>query len=63
MTRGGDKSVATVKANGAEPVLGNYTVGADIAKVMKATGARKVFVITDTFQAAKGKVAVEVRGL
>ena len=60
MTRGGAKIVATVQANGAEPVLGNYTVGADIAKALKETGARKVFVLTDFIGAAKGKAAVEV---
>ena len=40
-------------SQGVTPVVCNYTVRADLDRAFKETGARKVFVITDYFRAAK----------
>ena len=46
---------------GVKPVVGNYTVRADLDRAFQETGAKKVFVITDYFRAAKSNAALEFR--
>ena len=46
---------------GVQPVVGNYTVRADLDRAFQETGAKKVFVITDYFRAAKSNAALEFR--
>lgn len=48
-------------ANGIKPILCNYTVRQDLDRAFAETGAKKVFVITDYFRAAKGKSEVEIK--
>jgi uncharacterized protein YbjT (DUF2867 family) len=46
---------------GVKPVVGNYTIRADLDRAFQQTGATKVFVITDYFRAAKSNVDMEFR--
>ena len=46
-------SKGTLAEQGVKPVVCNYTVRADLDRAFADTGARKVFVITDYFGAAK----------
>ena len=46
---------------GVKPVVGNYTVRADLDRAFQETGAKKVFVITDYFRAAKSNAELEFR--
>jgi uncharacterized protein YbjT (DUF2867 family) len=46
---------------GVKPVVCNYTIRADVDRAFKETGAKKVFVITDYFRAAKSNAAVELQ--
>jgi uncharacterized protein YbjT (DUF2867 family) len=48
-------------SQGVKPVVGNYTVRADLDRAFQETGAKKVFVITDYFRAAKSNAALEFR--
>ena len=48
-----------LESQGVTPVVGNYTLRADLDSAFKQTGAKKVFVITDYFRAAKSKADVE----
>ena len=59
MTRGGG-GIKTVESYGAKAVLGNYTDALDLSKALSESGAKMVFMITDTFKAAKGKAKLEV---
>jgi hypothetical protein len=61
MTRGGEKSIEAVTKTGAKPVKGVYTDGESLTKVIKETKVTKLFFITDFFNAAKGKMALEVQ--
>lgn len=45
---------------GVKPVVCNYTVRADLDRALAQTGARKMFVITDFFGAAKKSAALEL---
>lgn len=54
-----NKSALTTQ--GVKPVVCNYTLRADLDKAFKDTGARKVFVITDYFGAAKSNADEEIR--
>jgi len=45
---------------GVQPVVCNYTVRADLDRALAQTGARKMFVITDFFGAAKKSAALEL---
>ena len=44
-----------------KPVVCNYTIRADLDRAFADTGAKKVFVITDYFKAAKSNADVEFR--
>jgi len=46
-------------SQGLKPVVCNYTIRADLDRAFKETGAKKVFVITDYFKAAKSDADVE----
>ena len=46
---------------GVTPVVGNYTIRADLDRAFQQTGATKVFVITDYFRAAKSNADMEFR--
>ena len=46
---------------GVKPVVCNYTIRADLDQAFEQTGAKKVFVITDYFRAAKSNSDVEFR--
>ena len=46
---------------GVEPVVCNYTIRADLDKAFQETGAKKVFVITDYFGAAKSNADSEYK--
>jgi uncharacterized protein YbjT (DUF2867 family) len=48
-------------SRGVKPVIGNYTIRADLDRAFQQTGAKKVFVITDYFRAAKSNADVEFR--
>lgn len=48
-------------SQGVEPVVCNYTIRADLDKAFQETGAKKVFVITDYFRAAKSNADSEYR--
>ena len=45
---------------GITPVVCNYTVRVDLDNAFAATGAKKVFVITDFYGAAKAKSGLEI---
>lgn len=47
-------------SKGITPVVCNYTVRKDLDQAFATTGAKKVFVITDFFCAAKGKSELEI---
>ena len=49
-----------VEALGAIPVKGNYTVREDLDRAFAESGAKMVFIISDFFKAAKGKIDVEI---
>ena len=49
-----------LQALGVKPVVCNYTVRADLDRALVQTGARKMFVITDFFGAAKKSAALEL---
>jgi uncharacterized protein YbjT (DUF2867 family) len=51
-TRSAGKAPALTAA-GITPVLANYTVRADLDKAFAESGAKKVFILTDFFSAAK----------
>lgn len=53
-------SGAALTAAGVTPVVANYTVRADLDRAFAESGAKKVFVLTDFFQAAGKSVAREV---
>jgi len=57
-TRSNGGSLASL---GVKPVIGNYTLRADLDRAFAESGAKKVFVITDYFRAAKSKADVEFR--
>ena len=46
---------------GVKPVVCNYTSRADLDRAFRETGAKKVFVITDYFRAAKSNADTEFR--
>jgi uncharacterized protein YbjT (DUF2867 family) len=48
-------------SRGITPVVCNYTERGDLDRAFKETGAKKVFVITDYFLAAKGNGDVEIQ--
>ncbi len=48
-------------SQGVKPVVCNYTIRADLDKAFQETGAKKVFVITDYFGAAKSNADSEYR--
>ena len=48
-------------SQGIKPVVCNYTIRSDLDKAFKETGAKKVFVITDYFGAAKSNADLEYR--
>jgi len=48
-------------SQGIKPVVCNYTIRSDLDKAFKETGAKKVFVITDYFGAAKSNDDFEYR--
>ncbi|MCE7528230.1 NmrA family NAD(P)-binding protein [Polynucleobacter sp. IMCC 30228] len=48
-------------SQGIKPVVCNYTIRYDLDKAFKETGAKKVFVITDYFGAAKSNADLEYR--
>ena len=52
---------STLQKNGISPVVCNYTVRADLDRAFAQSGAKKAFVITDYFGAAKSKMATEVQ--
>ena len=52
---------STLADQGVKPVVCNYTIRADLDRAFKETGAKKVFVITDYFRAAKSNTDVEFR--
>ena len=54
-------TVSSLASQGVAPVVCNYTVRADLDKAFKATGAKKIFVITDYFAAAKSSADLEFR--
>ena len=49
----------TLASQGVQPVVCNYTVRADLDMALKKTGAKKMFVITDYFAAAKKNADLE----
>lgn len=49
----------TLAAQGVKPVICNYTLRADLDRAFAQSGAKKVFVITDYFGAAKKSAALE----
>lgn len=59
MTRGGG-GLKKVESYGAKPIIGNYTDALDLSRALSESGAKLVFMITDTFLAAKGKAKLEV---
>ena len=54
-------SNSSLTSQGVKPVVCNYTIRADLDRVFKETGAKKVFVITDYFRAAKSNADEEFR--
>ena len=52
-------SKSSLSAQGVKPVVCNYTVRADLDRAFADTGAKKVFVITDYFGAAKKSATLE----
>ena len=50
----------SLQALGVKPVVCNYTLRADLDRALVQTGARKLFVITDFFGAAKKSAALEL---
>lgn len=46
---------------GVKPVVCNYTIRADLDRAFEQTGAKKVFVITDYFRAARSNTDLEFR--
>ncbi len=54
-------SNSPLAGQGVKPVVCNYTVRADLDRAFAETGAKKVFVITDYFKAAKSNADVEFR--
>lgn len=60
VTRGG-KSADKLRAQGATPVIGNYTVKSDLEAAFRNSGAKLLFLITDFFLAAKGNKDVEIQ--
>ena len=52
-------SNSPLESQGVKPVVCNYTLRADLDSAFKQTGAKKVFVITDYFRAAKSNAALE----
>ena len=48
---------AKLTAIGVKPITANYTVGADVARAISESGAKKVFGLNDLIGAAKGNVA------
>ena len=48
-------------SQGIKPVVCNYTIRSDLDKAFKETGAKKAFVITDYFGAAKSNADLEYR--
>ena len=52
---------SSLASQGIKPVVCNYTVRADLDKAFKQTQAKKVFVITDYFGAAKSNADLEYR--
>ena len=57
-TRSKNSSLAS---QGVKPVVCNYTIRADLDKAFQETHAKKVFVLTDYFGAAKSNAAQETR--
>jgi uncharacterized protein YbjT (DUF2867 family) len=53
------KNNGSLASLGVKPVICNYTLRADLDQAFFDTGARKVFVITDYFGAAKKSAALE----
>ena len=54
-------SKGPLAGSGAKPVVCNYTIRSDVDRALESTGAKKLFVITDYFKAAKGNADVEFR--
>jgi uncharacterized protein YbjT (DUF2867 family) len=52
-------SNSPLASQGVTPVVCNYTIRADLDRAFKETAAKKVFVITDYFRAAKSDADVE----
>lgn len=52
---------SSLASQGINPVVCNYTVRADLDRAFKETGAKKVFVMTDYFGAAKSNSELEFR--
>ena len=52
-------SNSPLESQGVKPVVCNYTLRADLDSAFKQTGAKKVFVITDYFRAAKSNADLE----
>ena len=50
-----------LESRGVKPVVCNYTVRTDLDRAFAESGAKKVFVITDYFRAAKSNADVEFR--
>ena len=53
------KNGAVLEKLGAKPIVANYTVGADVQRAVKESGAKQMVFITDFFGAAKSKMALE----
>ena len=51
--------MSPLAGHGVRPVVCNYTIRADLDRAFTETGAKKVFVITDYFRAAKSNADVE----
>ena len=52
---------SNLESKGIHAVVCNYSVRADLDRACAETGAKKVFVITDYFKAAKGKSDLEIQ--
>lgn len=52
---------SALASRGIKPVVCNYTLRADLDRAFAESGAKKVFVITDYFRAAKSNADVEFR--
>ena len=58
---GTSRSKGAIASQGIYPIVCNYTVREDLDRAFVESGAKKVFVITDYFKAAKCKADVEIQ--